>query len=83
MSAKKPQIVSCGPVASMLWYDLYWAYVIEYLSEEMKFILKNYHSFPFFISLVESGILPGMDHHAYMVVRKRKEHGYPAFPRAW
>jgi hypothetical protein len=46
MSAKKPQIVSCGPVASLLWSDLYWAYVIEYLSEEMKFILKKYPSFP-------------------------------------
>ena len=46
MSAKKPQIVSCGPVASVLWQDLYWAYAIEYLSEEMKFILKKYHLFP-------------------------------------
>jgi hypothetical protein len=34
MSAKKPQIVSCGPVVSVLWQDLYWAYTIEYLSEE-------------------------------------------------
>ena len=83
MSAKQQQIVSCGHEIPLLWQDLYWPDVIEYLSEEIPFILKKYHSFPSFISLVESGILPGMDHHAYMVVRKRKEHGYPAFPRAW
>jgi hypothetical protein len=51
MSAKKPQIVSGGPVASVLWEDLYWAPVIEYLSEEMKFILKKFPSFPLFMSL--------------------------------
>jgi hypothetical protein len=51
MSAKKPQIVSCGPGASMLWKDLYWAYVIEYLPEELKFILKKYHSNALFMSL--------------------------------
>ena len=72
----------------MLWQDLYWAYIIEYLSEKLKFILKNTiqisvsYPFPFFISLFEPEILPGMDHHAYMVVRKRKEHEYPAFARA-
>jgi len=49
------------------------------MSEEIK---NHFEEIPF-ISLVESGILSGMDHHTYMVVRKRKEHEYPAFPRAW
>jgi hypothetical protein len=41
MSAKKPQIVSCGLMASLLWQDLYWPDVIEYLSEEIPSILKK------------------------------------------
>lgn len=56
MSAKKPQIVSIVAGPSLLWQDLYWPGVIEYLSEEMKFMLKKFQSFSLFISLVESGI---------------------------
>jgi hypothetical protein len=57
------------PAAFLFFNNFSWLVIIEYLPEEMRFTMKKYPSFPLL------NPEPGMDHHAYMVVRKRKEHG--------